>query len=644
MNSMRFFKNKKILVRILVGIVALAAMAWYINTYIYQFLAAFPKVNVEVKPYSLQSTPVAITSIAPNQEFLVRVTIANQNIDAVDLFLTYDNMKVAYNKEYIPNYVAGSGYTQFPDQYFTTPIIEELTTVGNKKQLRLALMSITTERKNLIHLNFKFKALTAGTAQFNLESKSEIVGVDTTNNVTTFEKDPAAPSGSITVQTTGTTITPSTVTPTPTTSGPTATPASGNTLLGHWKMDDNVKDPGKTIVDSVGGNNGTTQSVNSPTGPDCTIAGKVQGSCSFDGVDDRIKGSTPFSFGTKATITAWVKGTTGVVFGSKSSPLSNSMWLRFNNGKAQGGTDFSSAWPNNSVTGKKTVVDGNWHHIAFVLDEGVGYIYVDGKLDGTDTIASKVAYTDTDGWYIGYSDASWTPGFFKGQIDDFRIYNYARNAGQIQEDMGTPNITVTPGVTISQGVTVTQGVSVTPSPSTGGNTKINMKIKFQGVRNPKPENNKVTVAVSVGSPESNLKKVEFTHLEGGIYTGTYENNLTTAQRNGPIYIKGPKHIRKKICNVTPTETIPGTYKCTNGSIGLKAGVNELDFSNIILLAGDLPQQDGIVNSLDFAFIRQNFGKTDAEALIRGDLNLDGIIHTDDHTLIKTALEFKYDEE
>ena len=155
MKISKMFRSRRFIISIVVGIAALVGMAWYVNTYIYKFMAAFPKVSVEVKPYALSSgtaTPVAITSIAPNQEFNVRVTIANQNIDGVDLYLTYDKSKVAYSKEYIQTYAAGTGYTQFPDQYFADPIIEEVSTIGDKKQLRVVLMSVTTERKNLVHL------------------------------------------------------------------------------------------------------------------------------------------------------------------------------------------------------------------------------------------------------------------------------------------------------------------------------------------------------------------------------------------------------------------------------------------------------------------------------------------------------------
>ncbi len=70
----------------------------------------------------------------------------------------------------------------------------------------------------------------------------------------------------------------------------------------------------------------------------------------------------------------------------------------------------------------------------------------------------------------------------------------------------------------------------------------------------------------------------------------------------------------------------------------------VDLSNILLLAGDIPIQNGIVDSVDIAFIRQNLGNQDQATKARGDLNYDGIIDAQDYSLILASLAFKYDEE
>ena len=141
------------------------------------------------------------------------------------------------------------------------------------------------------------------------------------------------------------------------------------------------------------------------------------------------------------------------------------------------------------------------------------------------------------------------------------------------------------------------------------------------------------------------KKAMFTAQSDGTWTGTVVFDDIKSSLVGTIYIKGPKHIKKKICSNNPSEPVPGGYRCGEFElIELKKGENTLDFSSIVLLAGDLPIQNGVVDAVDLAFIRQTLTNQDSEKLIRGDLNLDGIIDTQDFSMVLSALGFKYDEE
>jgi hypothetical protein len=62
-----------------------------------------------------------------------------------------------------------------------------------------------------------------------------------------------------------------------------------------------------------------------------------------------------------------------------------------------------------------------------------------------------------------------------------------------------------------------------------------------------------------------------------------------------------------------------------------------------MLAGDLPVQNGIVDSVDLAYLRANAGSREVEALSRADLNFDNIVDTQDYALVINALGFKYDD-
>jgi hypothetical protein len=144
------------------------------------------------------------------------------------------------------------------------------------------------------------------------------------------------------------------------------------------------------------------------------------------------------------------------------------------------------------------------------------------------------------------------------------------------------------------------------------------------------------------------KVVEFTVNDAGEWSGKADFENISSGGGYKIYIKGPKHIQKKICDAAPKEDKGGTYHCGEGSITIAAGTNTFDLSKIINLAGDLPEaggkQNGIVDAYDTTFVRTNLGSTDAAKVAIGDLNYDGIIDTQDYSMILQALSIKFDEE
>ncbi len=205
------------------------------------------------------------------------------------------------------------------------------------------------------------------------------------------------------------------------------------------------------------------------------------------------------------------------------------------------------------------------------------------------------------------------------------------NGGVCKTGVCSPNVTTVPTT------------PVTPVP---GNVKLNLKLKFQGILQ-KPTTTTMKVKVSLGgnSIGENLKSqvVDFTAGDGGVWSGTAAFSVP-AGSGYKVYVKGPKHLQKKVCDSNPAETSAGTYRCGDiGKIALKEGDNDLNFSNIILLTGDLPDQDGIVDSYDLSYIRLNLGSTDARVIQIGDINLDGLVDTQDYSLLVASLNVKYDE-
>lgn len=197
-------------------------------------------------------------------------------------------------------------------------------------------------------------------------------------------------------------------------------------------------------------------------------------------------------------------------------------------------------------------------------------------------------------------------------------------------------------------------VSITPPTTTaapgGGGASLNLKLKFQGIT-AQPADNlntmKAMVKVVGNGVEATASGVIFKSDANAVWSSQTPITFSTTVPPGngyTIFVKGEKHVQKKICDSTPTETSPATYRCTNGKITLVDGVNNLDFSGILLLGGDLPAQDGIVNSYDISLVRNNLGKSDAEAVSLADINKDGRVNTQDHSLIIFALSMRFDEE
>lgn len=211
----------------------------------------------------------------------------------------------------------------------------------------------------------------------------------------------------------------------------------------------------------------------------------------------------------------------------------------------------------------------------------------------------------------------------------------------------TPIPTVTPGgPTLTPNPTVTDGAS--------GNVNLKMKLKFQGITTKPPTDalnfikGKIEGRI-VGTNEGFASGPEGNFLvtsdNNGVWSGTVNINLPQSSlgKKYTLFIKGRRHIQKKICDSVPSETSPGIYRCYDGNITLVAGDNNLDFSGIILLVGDL-DQNGIVDSIDFGMVRNNLGTTDTAILSTSDLNLDGKIDTQDFSLIIAALSIRTDEQ
>ena len=288
------------------------------------------------------------------------------------------------------------------------------------------------------------------------------------------------------------------------------------------------------------------------------------------------------------------------------------------------------------IQGSPQALIAGTHSMVSVTFTATSAIITGGATANIDTTQSFIKAIKTDNTIetVGYDTA---PVIF-----------YVNQSAPTNTPVPTNTVTPTPTVTTTPGPTATPGPSATSMPN--GSVGLTFKLKFQGILSqPKTEYNSMEVKIKLGKPDGVAQTEYKTATFSADILGIWTNSTPITFENMPVgtgykvYIKGPKHLQKKICDVNPTETASGTYRCENGRIALANGANTLDFSKVYQLVGDIPVQNGIVDSYDISLIRNNLGKTDADLLKVADLNLDGRIDSQDYSLLIAALSTRFDE-
>lgn len=193
-------------------------------------------------------------------------------------------------------------------------------------------------------------------------------------------------------------------------------------LIAHWLFDETE---GTVAGDRLGLFDGTANGspVWRPQG------GKLDGALEFDGVDDYVAtgnvlspASGPF------TVFAWVKGDQpgGAILAQADPSVSSPIWLSTN---AATGALMTSLTDGGRVTvpliSTTTVTDGAWHEVRLVWDGSLRCLYVDGREVAADTRKLAKLRHSTAGLYFGASGSLSPAAFWRGLIDDVRIYNRA---------------------------------------------------------------------------------------------------------------------------------------------------------------------------------------------------------------------------
>jgi hypothetical protein len=219
--------------------------------------------------------------------------------------------------------------------------------------------------------------------------------------------------------------------------------------MAYWKLDDgsgaSARDEGsqaKSVSLTIGGGGTQTTTSQAWTNGD---TGKYGKSLNFDGSDDFAANNSGGFLPTgdnPRTIAFWFKPVAGMstTNGAVAYGCSTAEALSCAD---SGAGRYLSAWANTSSIGlhlETCQVNGpatpapttDWHHYTAVFNgDGTVTFYIDGQKPTTVTAPCTINTAAGVGVSIGVG--RW--GYYNGQIDDVRIYNYARTADQVKQDM-----------------------------------------------------------------------------------------------------------------------------------------------------------------------------------------------------------------
>lgn len=167
----------------------------------------------------------------------------------------------------------------------------------------------------------------------------------------------------------------------------------------------------------------------------------AQNALNFDGVDDYVQ--TNFSgvlSSNNRTFEAWVNvspnapnaNLTILDYGLNAVGSRNTFMIN-----AIRGLGYFSGGTNANISTTSVVIQaGQWTHVAFVLDNGTGYLYVNGIQSGTGSLTSVNTPSGNAKLTIGQRVSGGSIPF-SGGIDELRVWNVAKTQAEIVASMNS---------------------------------------------------------------------------------------------------------------------------------------------------------------------------------------------------------------
>src|SRR3989338_6921728 len=228
-------------------------------------------------------------------------------------------------------------------------------------------------------------------------------------------------------------------------------------LVGYWSFDGNTLY--NNVADLSGsGNHGLLQPTNATSS--MKVAGKIGQGVKINGVNQYVKGGNALSVqpGQNYSMSIWFKpnrisssysssiayGAAGVGSLSGITLEHTATGMRF-----RAKTDTSAE----TATTVTTLADNTWHHAVGTREGATFSLYIDGAFSKTMTLDTG-AITATNGVTIGAVNYGANVTWFKGVLDEARIYNRALNPSEIKAlyNMGQATINKTPVNRLKEGL------------------------------------------------------------------------------------------------------------------------------------------------------------------------------------------------
>jgi T5SS/PEP-CTERM-associated repeat protein len=199
--------------------------------------------------------------------------------------------------------------------------------------------------------------------------------------------------------------------------------------IAHWDAENGAADA------TGNGHDGTFQ------GDASTVTdGPFGKAFTFDGNGDYINIGDELDMGTSDfTLSAWIKG-----------DPSMHQWARiFDKGYASAYSLHRRAFTNeigfemlnsgNFFATDSLLIDNTWHHVALVKDGTTVTIYADGEAENSNSV-SGAAQENSLPLLIGFNPGEGIQGFWKGLLDELKIFDRALSPGEIATLAAIPDV------------------------------------------------------------------------------------------------------------------------------------------------------------------------------------------------------------